>query len=329
MGTLRIGVLGAARINTTALIAPARRTEGVEVTAIAARDRDRAAAYARRRGIPVVHESYDALLQDPDIDAIYLPLPPSLHGRWTLRAIAAQKHVLCEKPFTANADEAREVAAAADGSGLVVMEAHHTSAHPFTTRVRQVVESGVLGDIRTASAWFHAPIPPGRNIRWNAQLSGGSLMDLGCYPVRLIRDVLGEPTVVGAVALRRGDTDRRMTARLDIAGIDTMVDCGMWSSRVLGAGFAVEGSRARMRVSSPFHPQLAGRLRVDGPGVRLRESADRKSTYRFQLEAFRDAVRNGRPFAGSTSEAVATMQVIDDIYRAAGMAPRQPGQLGS
>ena len=327
MGMLRIGVLGAARINTTALIAPARRTEGVEVTAIAARDRDRADAYARRRGIPVVHESYDAVLDDPEVDAVYVPLPASLHGRWTLRAIAVQKHVLCEKPFTSNADEARAVAAAAEGSGLVVMEAHHTSAHPFTTRMREVVESGVLGEIVTAAAWFHAPIRPGPNIRWNPQLSGGSLMDLGCYPVRLIRDVLGEPTVVGAVALRRGDVDRRMTARLDVGGVDATVDCGMWSARVLGAGFQVDGSHARMRVTSPFHPHLAGRLRVDGPDVRLRESADRKSTYRYQLEAFRDAVRIGRPFAGSASEAVATMQIIDDIYRAAGMTPRQPGSV--
>ena len=154
-------------------------------------------------------------------------------------------------------------------------------------------------------------------------------MDLGCYPVRLIRDVLGEPTVAGAVALRRGDIDRRMTAHLDVGGIDAMIDCGMWSRRVLGAGFEVEGSRARMRASSPFHPQLAGRLRVDGPGVRIREEADRKSTYRYQLEAFRDAVRDGGPFAGTAAEAVATMQVIDDIYRAAGMTPRQPGRLDS
>jgi predicted dehydrogenase len=118
-----------------------------------------------------------------------------------------------------------------------------------------------------------------------------------------------------------------MTAHLDVGGVDATVDCGMWSARVLGAGFEVAGSQARMRVTSPFHPQLAGRLSVDGPGVRVRESADRKSTYRYQLEAFRDAVRHGRPFAGSTSEAVATMQVIDDIYRAAGMAPRRPGSM--
>ena len=321
---VRIGVLGAARINRSALFVPAAKTEGVEVAAIAARDPERAAAVARRHGIPVVHESYDAALADPSIDAVYIPTPAALHGRWTLAAIASGKHVLCEKPFTANAEEAHEVQAAAEGSGLVVMEAHHTSLHPFTARMREVVASGVLGEVRTASAWFHAPIPPGRDIRWNPRLGGGSLMDLGCYPVRFVRDVLGEPTVVSATALRRGDIDRRMTARLAVAGADVTVDCGMWSSRVLGAGFTVEGTKARMRVSGPFHPQLGGRMRVDGPGVRIRERADRTSTYRYQLAAFRDAVRDGGPHPNGPDEALATMQLIDDIYRASGMSPRQP-----
>ena len=321
---MNIGILGAARINRTALIAPARHTARVDIVAIAAREPARATAYAQRRGIPIVHDTYDALLRDPSIDAVYIPLPVALHGTWTLAAIAAGKHVLCEKPFTANADEAREVDAAAVGAGLVVMEAHHTSFHPFTTRMREIVRSGMLGDIRRASAWFHAPIPPGGNIRWNPRLGGGSLMDLGCYPVRLIRDVIGEPTVRSAVALRRGDIDRRITAHLDIDGAEAVVDCGMWSSRGLGAGFIVQGSRGRMRVISPYHPQFGGRLRVDGPGVRVREWADRKSTYRYQLEAFRDAVENGDTRSGNSGEAVSTMRILDDIYRAAGMAPRQP-----
>jgi predicted dehydrogenase len=205
-----------------------------------------------------------------------------------------------------------------------VMEAHHTSFHPFTARLRDVVHSGALGDIRSASASFHAPIPPGKDIRWNPRLGGGSLMDLGVYPVRLIRDVLGEPTVRSAVALRRGAIDRRMTAHLDIDGVDAVVDCGMWSSRILGAGFEVIGSRARLRVTSPFHPQYGGRIRIDGPGVRRRERADRKSTYRFQLEAFRDAVLAGTEGLHGVDEAIATMTVVDDIYRTAGMNPRQP-----
>jgi predicted dehydrogenase len=321
---VRIGVLGAARINNAALFGPARRTAGVQIAAIAARDAGRATAVARRHDIPTVHSSYRALLEDPSIDAVYVPLPAALHGAWTLAALSAGKHVLCEKPFTANADEAREVRLAAERSGLVVMEAHHTTFHPFTARLRDFVHSGDLGDIRSASAWFHAPIPPSKDIRWDPELGGGSLMDLGVYPVRLLRDVLGEPTVRSAVALRRGDIDRRMTAHVDIDGVDAVVDCGMWSRRVLGAGFEVIGSRARMRVTSPFHPQLGGRIRIDGSKYRRREWAERKSSYRFQLERFRDAIASGREDLRSVDEAVTTMSVVDDIYRAAGMSPRRP-----
>lgn len=320
---LRMGILGAARINRTAVLSPAHKTDGVEVVAIAARDTERAAFYARRHRIPVVHQSYDAMLADPDIDAVYVPLPAALHGTWTLAAVHAGKHVLCEKPFTANAAEARAVEAAAAASGLVVMEAHHPSTHPFTARIREVVRSGILGEIHTASAWFHAPIPPGRDIRWNPALGGGSLMDLGCYPVRLIRDVLGEPVVTGAIALRRGDIDRRMTGSLAVGRVSVTVDCGMWSSRVLGAGLIIEGDAARLHVSGPFHPQLGGRLRVDGPGVSLRARADSKSTYRYQLETFRDCVTSNRANPCDPRQAVRTMQIIDDMYRQAGMTPRR------
>jgi predicted dehydrogenase len=149
-------------------------------------------------------------------------------------------------------------------------------------------------------------------------------MDLGVYPVRLIRDVIGEPTVRSAVALRRGDIDRRMTAHLDIEGIDARVDCGMWSSRPFALGFEVVGSRARMRVAWPYHPQAGGRIRIDGPQVRRRERAERKSSYRYQLEAFRDAIAAGVENLHGVDEAVATMDVVDDIYRASGMNPRQP-----
>ena len=322
--TLRIGVLGAARITRTALLLPAAVTDGVVVAAVAARSPERAAKWAASRGIPRVHASYDELLADDSLDAVYIPLPAALHGAWTLKAIAAGKHVLVEKPFTANAGQARAVETAADASSLVVMEAHHPSFHPLTSRIREIVKSGMLGDLTRAAAWFHGPIPPSGDIRWNLALGGGSMMDLGCYPVRLIRDVLGEPTVSSAVALRRGDIDRRMTVRLDLAGLPVTVDCGMWSSRVIGAGLVVEGSLGRLHVTAPYQPQLFARITVDGAGLRLREWADRKPSYTFQLEAFRDAVEHGGSNLCPPAEAVRTMQVIDDSYRAAGMQPRRP-----
>ncbi len=316
--TLRIGVLGAASINRDALLSPASRVEGVTVAAIAARDPARAAEYAAAHGIPRSFASYDALLADPEIDAVYVPLPAALHGEWTLRALAAGKHVLCEKPFTANAAEAERVRDAATASGLVVMEAHHASFHPLVARVREL--AGTIGEIERGSSWFHVPIKPGSDIRWNLALGGGSLMDLGVYPLRLSRDVLGPGTVESARAWRRGDIDRRMRARLRHGAALITVDCGMWSRKGFGVGFELRGTAGRLRVGWPFHPQQGSRIRVDGRAGRLRETADRRASYDFQLEAFRDAVATGTP--PGLDEAVETMRTVDAIYRAAGMQPR-------
>ena len=142
---MRIGLLGAARIAPAALMRPARVVDGVEVAAVAARDRGRAEAFATKYGIATVHDSYADVVEDPTLDAVYVPLPNGLHATWTLAAIKAGKHVLCEKPFTSNADQAREVAAAADGSGLVVMEAFHYRYHPLARRMEELVHGGELG----------------------------------------------------------------------------------------------------------------------------------------------------------------------------------------
>ena len=322
---LTIGVLGAARITRDALVRPASQLDGVEVAALAARDPRRAADAARSLRIPRVHDSYTSLLADKSIDAVYNPLPNGLHGRWTMAAIAAGKHVLCEKPFTANADEARTVARAAAGSGLIVMEAHHSSHHPQTKRAAELVRSGILGELVSAQASFIVPMPPSHDIRWNLALAGGSLMDLGCYPLRWLRDVLGVvPTVTSATAHDRDGIDASMDARLDYAGTRARVRAAMWSRRLLVITAEVRGTAGVMKVRMPFMPQLKGRIRVDGPGMRVRERADPRSSYSFQLEAFRDAVVAGGPNITDSDAAVETMETIDEIYRAAGMDARQP-----
>jgi len=323
---LKIGVLGAARITRDALIRPAAEVDGVEVVAIAARDTARANKAASKHGISKVLDSYEAMLADPEIDAVYIPVPNGLHGRWTLAAIAAGKHVLCEKPFTANADEARVVAAAAAAaSSVVVMEAHHTSHHPQTKRAAEIVRTGLLGELESAEAAFIVPMPPSDDIRWNLALAGGSLMDLGCYPVRWLRDVLGVvPTVASAVASDHKGIDGSMDARLDYGGVPGRVRAAMWTTPPLLIEAEVRGSAGVMEVRMPFQPHRKGKITVDGPGLRIREKADTHASYAFQLEAFRDAVTAGGPNLTDSAAAVETMQTIDDIYRAAGMDPRQP-----
>jgi predicted dehydrogenase len=194
---LRIGTLGSSRIAEKALFDPSLAVPEVTVAAVAARDKSRAEALALRHGLPKAYGSYDEMLGDPDIDAVYNPLPNSLHAPWTLAAIAAGKHVLCEKPFTSNAEQAAQVAAAADASGLVVMEAMHYRYHPLIRRLREV--AGELGPVRHIQCWTSFVIENPDDIRYDHALGGGALMDGGCYAIDFMR-LFGEPAVTGALA---------------------------------------------------------------------------------------------------------------------------------
>ncbi len=194
MTALRIGVLGAAKIVPTALVNPARTNPDVEVAAVAARDPLRAAAFAAKHGIPTVHPTYEALLADASLDAVYIPLPNGLHGRWTIAALEAGRHVLCEKPFTANAVEAQLVADAAAASGLVVMEAFHWRYHPVAARMVEIMRSGELGELRHIETATCFPNFKRHDIRWNPELAGGTLMDAGCY-VAIVRGDLNQDVI--------------------------------------------------------------------------------------------------------------------------------------
>jgi predicted dehydrogenase len=168
-------------------------------------------------------------------------------------------------------------------------------------------------------------MPPSGDIRWNVDLAGGSLMDLGCYPIRWLRDVLGVvPTVTSAKAVDRDGIDASMDARLDYAGVPGRVRAAMWTNPPLLIEAQVRGSSGVMKVRMPFAPQIKGKISVDGPDLRIREKADKHASYAYQLEAFRDAVEAGGPNLTDVDAAVVTMQTIDDIYRAAGMDVRQP-----
>ena len=330
---LRIGVLGAARITRTALLAPAADLAGVRVTAIAAREPARAREYAAKHGIPEVHSSYASLIADPAIDAVYIALPAALHGRWTRAAIEAGKHVLCEKPFAANAEEAAAVAdfaggtTDATGAPLVVAEAFHYRYHPLMRRLVEIARSGELGAITRVEASFRAVLPPGGDIRWNASLGGGTTMDVGCYPVHLVRSVLGEePHVVSARARSNADgIDRTLTAELAFpSGATGRIDSALWSARGPAASARVIGTKGSVTVLNPWVSMLPQRFVVRSPADTRRERFSSRSTYSYQLEAFRDAVLDGIPILTPPADAVANMTVIDACYRAAGMSPRAP-----
>jgi predicted dehydrogenase len=324
---LRIGVLGAARIAPLALINPAKQNSEVVVAAVAARDASRARAFAAKHDIPRVHESYEALIADPDLDAVYNPLPNGLHGRWTRAALAAGKHVLCEKPFTANAAEAREIADLAAQSDRVVMEAFHYRYHPLALRVEEIIASGELGKLERVEAALCFPLPKFSDIRYNYSLAGGATMDAGCYAVHMVRTFGGEtPEVVSAQAkLRDPQVDRAMTAELQFAGGHTgRVRCSMWSSRLLEISAHVVGDRGELRVLNPVTPQFFHRLSVRSTDGKRVERFSRRASYAYQLDAFAAAVLRGEPVKTTPEGAVENMTVIDGIYRAAGLPLRAP-----
>ncbi|MCU1683370.1 MAG: oxidoreductase [Amycolatopsis sp.] len=324
---LRIGVLGAARIAPNAIIKPAAASSDARVTAVAARDRDRANAFAAKHGIPTAYGDYPELLADPAIDAVYNPLPNGLHGRWTLAALKAGKHVLCEKPFTANADEARTVAEAARASGLVVMEAFHYRYHPLFRRAMEIVAGGELGRVRHIETAFSFPLPKFSDIRYNFDLAGGALMDAGCYAVHMARSLGGsEPEVVSAHAKRHtADVDRAVRAELKFeAGHTATVSCSMWSKSVLRMSVKVVGDAGEMRIFNPLVPQILHRMSVRAGGHRRVEHFDKRPSYAYQLDAFTGAVQRGEPILTSPDDSIANMTVIDAIYTAAGLPLRHP-----
>ena len=325
--SLRIGVLGAARIAPAALVKPASSHSSVAVTAVAARSLERAQAFATKHGIAAAYGSYEELLADPEIDAVYNPLPNGLHGKWTRAALEAGKHVLCEKPFTANASEAREIAALASASDRVVMEAFHYRYHPLALRVEEIVASGELGKLERVETAVCFPLPKFSDIRYDYDLAGGATMDAGCYAVHMARLFGGEtPSVVSASAkLRSPQVDRAMTAELAYpSGHTGRVTCSMWSSSVLRISAAVTGSRGSIRVVNPLMPQAYHRFTVRTEGARRTEKFPRRATYEYQLDAFAAAVSEGAPVKTSSADAVETMTVIDEIYRAAGLPVREP-----
>ncbi|AKK28978.1 Gfo/Idh/MocA family protein [Mycobacterium sp. EPa45] len=324
---IRIGVLGAARIAPAALINPAQDDPEVVVAAVAARDVARARVFAAEHGIGRVHDSYEALLADPDVDAVYNPLPNGLHGKWTRAALKAGKHVLCEKPFTANAAEAREIAELAATSDRVVMEAFHYRYHPFALRAEDIIASGELGVLRRVDVAFCFPLPKFSDIRYNFSLAGGATMDAGCYAVHMLRTFGGStPEVLSAQAkLRTPEVDRAMTAHVRFPeGHSGRLRCSMWSTDLLRISVTVLGDRGELRVINPVLPQLFHRFTVRSAGGKRVERFPRRASYAYQLDAFAAAVLRGEPVKTGPQDSIENMTVIDAIYRAAGLPLRAP-----
>lgn len=320
----RFGTLGVARITPGGLTGPAADNPDVVVAAVAARDRSRAEAFAEKHGIETVYDSYDEVVLDPTLDVIYNPLPISHHHEYTIKALRAGKHVLCEKSFALNAVEAAEMAAVARETGLVLIEAFHTRYHPVFLRAMEIYDSGVLGAIQRIDARFGIRTPATTDIRMNYDTGGGATMDIGCYPISWLRHISRqEPEVVSAEArIGNPDVDIWLKAEHRLADGVVATTLGSMIEEGYVAELRVQGERGSLLVDNPLLPQNSHFIELTVDGNTTRETLSQRPTYAFQLDAFIDSVRNGTPLPTDAEDGVKQMRVIDAAYRAAGMPTR-------
>ncbi len=297
---LRIGILGAANI-ARLFVAGVRPSLKVAVTAVASRDAERGRKFASETGIAQVHATYEALLADPEIDAIYNPLPNSLHAEWSIRAANAGKHVLCEKPLATSASEVRTMFEAAMRKGVYLAEAYPYRAQPQTLKLRELLKENAIGRPQLIQASFGFPMTDAANIRLNPELAGGALMDAGCYPVSLVRTIAGErPKRVHAMARwSESGVDRTLVASLEFSsGLLAQISCSFATARHRHAFVAGDAGSIRTTyfndTSAPFPPVLEVRR---GPGWDAKQEViETAATNGFlaEAEAFCDLVVHGR-----------------------------------
>ncbi len=319
---IRWGILSTAGIGRHRFIPGAMASSNGVVLAIASREKDRAAQVATQLGIPRVHGSYEALLADPEVDAVYNPLPNSLHDEWTRKAVNAGKPVLCEKPLARDATEASALVAMCKERNILLMEAFMYRFHPQHARVRSLIAGGAIGEIRavrTAFTFNMTPLNPA-NIRLRAEVAGGALMDVGCYCVNAARLLFGEePATVSAT----WDFRKEYGVEIGMAGALTFsdgrtatFDCGF---RAAGQGwYMVVGAAGTIEVPAAFVPsQEPTRVILTDKTGRHEDTIPGVDHYRLEAEEFAAYLIEGRPPRYPADDAVANMRAIDALYRSA------------
>ena len=305
------GVLSTARINEPILRA-AGDSDDAEVVAVASRSRRRAKRYARKRGIPRAHGSYEELLADDAVEAVYVSLPNGLHAEWALRALGAGKHVLVEKPFASRVHEVERCFDAAEERGLVLSEAFMWRHHPQADALARLVREGAVGRLRAIDAQFAFELAAGDDPRWDPALDGGALMDIGCYCVSAARLLAGEPEHVEGIAEPApSGVDLRFAGKLRFPS-DVMATfaCGFDGPPV--SRLEVAGDEGRLVVGDPFHSWEPGiELRRNGSVERI--DVARVDQYRLQLEDVSAAIRDGREPRLGRADAVGQARVIEAL----------------
>jgi xylose dehydrogenase (NAD/NADP) len=314
-GAVKWGLLSTAKINDK-LLGGAAEADGLEVVAVASRDAARAGAYARARGLERAHGSYEALLGDPEVDALYISLPNSLHVEWSIRALEAGKHVLCEKPLSRRPDDVERAFDAAERAERVLMEAFMYRHNPQTARLTALVDAGVIGRLRLIRAAFSFPLADAANVRLEPSLDGGALMDVGCYCVSGARLLAGEPEeVYGEQVLGESGVDDLFTGTMRFPG-DVLAQFDSGFVLQIRDELEVIGEDGSLFLDDPWHSrtpvlELRGKTGVEEIVVDVADS------YRLQLENMSAAIRGeAAPLLGR-EDALGQARAIEALYRSA------------
>jgi predicted dehydrogenase len=322
---VRWGILGAAKIATEKVVPAMQRSRFVEIAAIASRDLEKAQRAAQALGIEKAYGSYEELLADSSIEAVYNPLPNHLHVPWTIKAAEAGKHVLCEKPIGMNVDEARKLLEVQRRTGVKIQEAFMVRTHPQWLGTLEMIRMGRIGELRVVSGFFSYFNRDLRNIRNKPEMGGGALMDIGCYPITISRFIFGaEPRRVMALIERDPEmrVDRLTSAILDFPGGQSTFTCG--TQLVPYQRMQFFGTRGRIEVLIPFNapPDQPTRIMIDDGSDLLGGAIEIKEfpvcdQYEIQGELFSQAILQNRPPPIPLEDAVENMAVIDAIFRSA------------
>ena len=318
---MRLGLLSTANINR-AILAGAAKTDRVDVVAVGSRDAERAEAYAAEHGIATAHSSYQALLADPDVEAVYISLPNGMHHAWTMEALAAGKHVLCEKPYTRHPGEAEEAFDAADAAGLVLAEAFMYRHHPQTAAVARLVADGAVGRLCAVKATFTFPLHDLSDVRALPELDGGALMDVGCYCVSGIRLLAGEPEHVRGEQVT-GTTGIDMAFHGTLRCADDVV--GQFEASFRSPqrqSLEAVGETGVLVVEAPWRLDWGGRVTLRRDGETEVVEVEGADSYTRELENLADAIEGGAPALLGRADAVGQARVIDALYRSAASGTR-------
>lgn len=318
---MRLGLLSTANINR-AILGGAAKTDRVDVVAVGSRDGARAEAYAAEHGIATAHGSYEALLADPAVDAVYVSLPNAMHHAWTMHALAAGKHVLCEKPYTRHPHEAKEAFDAAESAGLVLAEAFMYRHHPQTATVRWLVADGAIGRLCAVKTTFTFPLHDLTDVRALPDLDGGALMDVGCYCVSGIRLLAGEPEQVHGEQVT-GPTGIDLAFHGTLRSADDVVgqfEASFRSPR--RQSLEAVGEDGVLVVEAPWRVDWGGKVTVHRGGTAETVAVDAADSYTLELENLADAIAGRAPALLGREDAVGQARVVDALYRSASSGTR-------